>query len=259
MNTDKSITIIIPARNEEALIQATVRAALEAVESLLPRGSRRSGLPHLADTEVEIIVVDNASTDGTAAVLAQFVEQNGVKLVCCGEVKAPIARNLGASLASGRILMFLDADTVMPADTLSRVLWLCDGEGYQGGFTRLASLEGGMKAWAWWMFWEHVRALPIARAKAMSALMFCTRAVFEEFGGFNADVSLGEEWSILAGLYGARPDRFVYDRTLTAMTSSRRMELQPFGYARTLAQYVLAVVHPSARITYADHIRDEAA
>ena len=259
MKTDKAITIIIPARNEEALITSTVRAALESVKNLLPREARRAGLPHLADTSVEIIVVDNASSDRTAMVLEPFVAENGVTLVCCGEVKAPIARNLGASLANGRILVFVDADTVMPADTLSRVLWLCDGEGYQGGFTRLASLEGGMKAWAWWMFWEHVRALPIARAKAMSALMFCTRSVFEEFGGFNADVSLGEEWSILAGLYGARPERFVYDRTLTAMTSSRRMELQPFGYARTLAQYVLAVVHPTARITYSDHIRDEAA
>ncbi len=254
----KSISIIIPARNEEALIMSTVRAALESVKSLMAPQDRREGLPDLRDTEVEIIVVDNASTDQTARVVQRYVEENGVTLLNCGEVKAPIARNLGASVATGRILVFVDADTMMPPDTLSRVMWLCDGEGYQGGFTRLASLEGGMRAWAWWMFWEHVRALPIARAKAMSALMFCTRAVFEEFGGFNADVTLGEEWSILGGLYGARPDRFVYDRTLTAMTSSRRMELQRFGYARTLAQYVLAVVHPNAKIQYSDRIREAA-
>ncbi len=252
--TEKSITVVIPARNEEALLARTVEAALAAARAL----ARRPGA-HLDDTPVEILVVDNASTDGTAESLRALVLGAGVRLVGCGEPKAACARNLGAALAQGRILVFVDADTLMPVDALSRIAQLCDEEGYEGGFTGLSSLEGGVKAQLWWIFWEHVRALPIARAKAMSALMFVTRAVFDELGGFHEGRTLGEEWSILAGLYKKRPARFAYDRTLTAMTSSRRMELQPFGYARVLLQYVRVVLSPDADVRYSDAIRGQAA
>ena len=250
----KSITVVIPARNEEAMIGRTVAAALEAARALA--GDPRA---HLDDTEVEIIVVDNASTDRTAAALAPYVFGAGVRVVGCGAPKAACARNLGAELAGGRVLVFVDADTLMPRDALTRIAWLCEAEGYEGGFTRLASLEGGMKAQLWWTFWEHVRALPLARAKAMSALMFCTREVFYELGGFHEGRTLGEEWSILAGLYKKRPERFAYDRTLTAMTSSRRMELQPFGYARVLLQYARVVLLPGLDVHYTDAIRGQAA
>ena len=249
-----SITVIIPARNEEALIGRTVQAALASARALAGKPGAR-----LSETGVEIIVVDNASTDGTARAVAPYVDAAGVRVVPCAEPKAACARNLGASLAGGRVLVFVDADTLMPVDALGRIAWLCDGEGYEGGFTRLASLEGGVKAQLWWTFWEHVRALPIARAKAMSALMFCTREVFAEMGGFHEARTLGEEWSILAGLYKKRPEKFAYDRTLTAMTSSRRMELQPFGYARVLLQYVRVVLLPNADVRYTDAIRDQAA
>jgi glycosyltransferase involved in cell wall biosynthesis len=208
---------------------------------------------------VEILVVDNASTDRTREVLSSWARDWGVRVMSCPVPRAPCARNYGAVRARGRILIFLDADTIMPEDALGRIVRLVDDEGYEGGFTRLAPIEDSVRARVWWTFWEHVRALPIARAKAMSALMFCTREVFQELGGFNESRTLGEEWSILAGLYARRPARFAYDRTLTAMTSSRRMELQSFGYTRVLWQYVRVVLLPSADIDYTDAIREKAA
>lgn len=250
---EKSITVVIPARNEEALIARTVEAALASARALAGRPGA-----HLDDLPVEIIVVDNASTDGTAEALGPALRA-GVRLVGCGEPKAACARNLGAAIARGRVLVFVDADTLMPEGALGRIAHLCDAEGYEGGFTGLSSLEGGLRAQLWWIFWEHVRALPIARAKAMSALMFVTRDVFHELGGFHEGRTLGEEWSILAGLYKKRPRRFAYDRTLTAMTSSRRMELQSFGYARVLFQYVRVVLAPDSDVHYSDAIRSEAA
>jgi hypothetical protein len=80
--------------------------------------------------------------------------------------------------------------------------------------------------------------------------MFCTRAVYHEFGPFDERVIIGEEWPILAGLYRARPERLVYDDTLAALTSSRRMELQRFGYTRTFLKYAWAVLHASGRNGY---------
>ena len=55
--------------------------------------------------------------------------------------------------------------------------------------------------------------------------------------------------------YRARPRRFVYDRAITALSSGRRMELQRFGYTRTFARYVWAVLSVRGRVDYPDHVR----
>jgi glycosyltransferase involved in cell wall biosynthesis len=247
---EKALSVIIPARNEEALIGPVIEAVLAAAGA-----PERGALPHLDTTGVELIVVDNLSTDRTAEIVGRYVERYGVRLIHCERLKTPCARNAGAGLAGGRIFVFVDADTIIPPHALRRIQQLCDVEGYGAGISRLASLEGGWRAWCWWTFWCHVRRLPLARAKAMPALMFCTRDVFQRFGPFDERVVLGEEWPILAGLYRAESARFIYDRTLTALTSSRRMDLQPFGYTRTLLKYIWAVLHQSGRRHYGDHWR----
>ncbi len=244
---EKVVSVIVPARNEEALIGPTLDAILCA-----------AGNPaHLSETDTEVIVVDNASADRTLEIVNRYAGRYGVQLIHCPAVSAPCARNSGASGAQGRLFVFVDADTVIPAHTLSRIRHLCDVGGYQAGITWYASLEGGRRAWCWWTFWSLIRCLPIAHTKAMPALMFCTQAAFHEFGPFDEDVAIGEEWPILAGLYRARPQRFIYDRTLIARTSSRRMELQAFGYARTFLRYLWAIAHTSGRFDYPDHCRHE--
>jgi len=249
--SEKAISVIIPARNEEALIGNVLEAIMEAAAHTV-----NSAVPvHLAETETEVIVVDNASTDRTAGIVRSYSDRSGVHLVHCPQLKAPCARNFGARLARGRFFVFVDGDTVIPTHALSRIRHLCEAGGYQAGIARLASLEGGLRARCWWTYWGLMRHLPLARAKAMPAFMFCTRAAFHEFGPFDERVLIGEEWPILAGIYRARPEQFIYDQTLTALSSSRRMELQPFGYVRTFWRYVWAIVHHSGRYHYDDHHR----
>jgi len=76
-----------------------------------------------------------------------------------------------------------------------------------------------------------------------------------ELGPFDERVVISEEWPILAGLYRRRPRRLVYERTLVARTSSRRMELRRFGYLRTFCKYVWAILMPAGRRVYSDHVR----
>ena len=87
-------SIIIPAYNEAAELPSTLASIRKAMEALSYAG--------------ECLVVDNNSTDSTTAV----ARTHGADLV----VQEPInqiarARNAGASKASGRFLIFIDADT----------------------------------------------------------------------------------------------------------------------------------------------------
>ena len=95
-----TVSVIIPARNEEATLPA-ILASLRA----LPL--------------VEVVVVDDSSVDGTAAVAL-----SGGATVLTASPPPPgwtgkaRACQLGADAASGDLLLFLDADTVLAPDAL---------------------------------------------------------------------------------------------------------------------------------------------
>ena len=237
-----SVSVIIPARNESRLICQTLDRVLIATRPLHPMTT-------------EVIVVDNGSSDGTWEILQRYVANNQIRALRMDRLGAARARNHGRANATGRILVFVDADTQVTVDFLCRIVEHCDLRGIEAGITRLAGLDGGVRARIWWSFWEHVRRLPLSRAKAMPALMFCTAEVFDEFGPFDEQVAIGEEWPILASLYRYRPRRFLYDRSITAFSSSRRMQQQPFGYLRTFVKYVWAILHISGRRHFSDQVR----
>jgi glycosyltransferase involved in cell wall biosynthesis len=249
---ERRLSFVIPARNEEALIGDV----LEAVLASVARASRlsRSDL-WLPDTGVEVIVVDDASEDATPAIVSSYSGDFGVQLVHCVAGTCAAARNAGAAASCGRVLCFVDADTIVPPDAVDRILERHEDEGRCLVLYRLASLEPGVRAWLWWRFWGLARHLPLARAKSMPAFMSCKRSHFERYGPFDESCTIAEEWPLTGAAY--RHGRFLYDRSLTARTSSRRMELRPFGYARTFLKWASAVLFLWARSAPVDRIRHE--
>lgn len=89
------VSIIIPAYNEEKLLPRCLKSILAAK---LPR-------------DYEIIVVNNASTDRTEEVAKNFP---GVKVVNEKNKGVTKARQAGFGASSGDILVFFDADTIVP-------------------------------------------------------------------------------------------------------------------------------------------------
>ncbi len=247
-----TFSVIIPARNEETLIRESLHSVLVSIARFC--GSDYRLLP-LAQTPGEVIVVDNLSTDRTAEGIRKFRDRYGVRYEVCPRIKAASARNHGVQCARGRLLIFLDADTLMPPDGICRVWELTNRSGYEAGIFRLAPQEWGIRPWLWWTFWEQVRRLPLAKAKAMPAFMFCLRAIFDHWGPFDERVAIGEEWPILANAYRASPEKFIYDRSIVARTSSRRMTMRPFGYTRNFFKYIWAIADLRGRIDYPDFYR----
>jgi GT2 family glycosyltransferase len=97
----KTISIVIPAFNSGRHL----RLCLEALEA--GRGAVR-----------QVIVVDDGSTDDTRRIASEFQ----VDLLQTAGRKGPAyARNLGASAATGDILLFLDSDVCIRRDTIEKI------------------------------------------------------------------------------------------------------------------------------------------
>jgi glycosyltransferase involved in cell wall biosynthesis len=242
--TEIRLSFVIPARNEEALIGEALEAILASMVRALDVSRNDLWLP---DTAFEVIVADDGSEDATAAIVGKFAADVGVRLVPCVGGTSAAARNVGAAASFGRVLCFIDADTIVPESAVARILALHEDEGRCLVLYRLASREPGIRAWLWWSFWGLARHLPLARAKSMPAFMSCDRAHFERYGPFDESCVIAEEWPLTGAAYRYHRTRFLYDRSLTARTSSRRMELQPCGYLRTFLKWVAVVLFRWAR------------
>jgi glycosyltransferase involved in cell wall biosynthesis len=252
---DIRLSFIIPARNEEALIGEVLEAILGSVAAA--SGTSRDDV-FLPESGFEVIVADDGSEDGTAAIVHSFAH-TGVRRVACAGRSCAAARNAGAAASLGRILCFVDADTVIPVDAARSILQHHEANGRCLVLYRLVSREPGLRAWLWWKWWGFARLLPFARAKSMPAFMSCSREHFTEYGPFNESWLIAEEWPLTGAAYRLHRERFLYDRALTARTSSRRMELQQLGYARTFFKWSLVVLFPWARTSLNDRIRHRTA
>ena len=252
--TECRLSFVIPARNEEALIGEVVEAIITSVARAAAVSRDDLWLP---DTLFEVIVADDGSEDATATIVRRFADDVGVRLIPCLGGSCAAARNAGAAVSTGRVLCFVDADTVVPENSVERILQLHEDDGRCLVLYRLASREPGFRAWLWWSFWGLARHLPLARAKSMPAFMSCDRAHFESYGPFDESWVIAEEWPLTGAAWRYHPERFLYDRSLTGRSSSRRMELQPFGYLRTFLKWVSVVLFPWARTDAYDRIRHE--
>jgi len=100
---------VIPAFNAEPYLA-------EAIQSVLAQG-----IPG-----IQVVVVDDGSTDGTAEVAAGFGAQ--VALIRQPNAGIGAARNAGVERAVGNFLAFLDADDVWPAGSLASRLAVLDAD-----------------------------------------------------------------------------------------------------------------------------------
>jgi GT2 family glycosyltransferase len=83
---------------------------------------------------LEVIVVDNASADGSPALVAEKYPQ--AKLITCGEnLGYSAANNRGATVAVGEYLLYLNSDTVVGADALVKPLAYLRANSHVGALT----------------------------------------------------------------------------------------------------------------------------
>jgi cellulose synthase/poly-beta-1,6-N-acetylglucosamine synthase-like glycosyltransferase/peptidoglycan/xylan/chitin deacetylase (PgdA/CDA1 family)/spore germination protein YaaH len=173
------VSVLIPCFNEEKVIAESVRRILNSTW-----------------TRLEVLVLDDGSTDGTAAEVERaFGGDPRVQLLRFPNGGKARALNRGLALAGGEVVVALDADTQFPAETIGRLArWFDDPK--VGAVAGNALVGNRVNLITRWQALEYVTAQNLER-RALSALGVITvvpgavgawrRQAIEALGGFPAD------------------------------------------------------------------------
>ena len=229
-----SVSVVIPTLNEAPRIGAL----LDALAAQTFGG------------ELEIIVVDGGSTDSTARVVGDFPDVFWLQSAR-GVSKQ---RNLGAQKATGKLLIFLDADDVPPPRFVENVArahrklpfavacpWFV---AHDGNFLTKAIYLGFNVGF--WLGQSTVRM-------GSGVCLIAPRALFAKCGGFDEAMHLGEDVKLIHQLC---PRYGLHRQLLVPLgTSGRRFEHQGAArllwfYARISPLLILGWWKPLQKIRY---------
>ena len=206
-----TISLIVPAYNEEAYLGA----CLDAV------------MANVADKVLEIIVVDNNSTDGTKTVIERYA---AVTYAFEPEKGITRARQRGFLTARGDILAYVDADTHPPAG------WIEQIREQFGKDDRLASLSGPYSFYDLSGIRNKVASGWFVAARPLYGIIgymlvggnfAIRRDVLEKMGGFDPNIAFyGEDADIARR--AKRHGKVLFDPRFVMPTSGRRMKKQGF-------------------------------
>jgi len=170
------ISVIVPAYDEEGYLGETLKSIQYAKEFLLKKDA----------VATEIIVVDNDSTDSTSDVALSF----GASVV--KETKRNVARvrNAGASFAKGNVFVFIDADTIVPAELFCRLKEVMASRSCFGGAVDTDYRAAKTLVKIYLQLW---RILGKLAGMAQGATQFCRRDVFVSLTGYDESLYMGED------------------------------------------------------------------
>lgn len=199
-------SVIVPAYNEESYLSDTLEALKAAMATVNSRG--------------EIIVVDNNSTDGTA----DIAREKGAGVIFEKINQISRARNAGAMHARGDFFIFLDADTLIPAELLAQALSNLENNTCCGGGATVLPDKPLKPFYQIWLnFWNR---FSVKCRMAAGSFIYCRKDGFQAVGGFSEKVYVGEEiwFSIDYRRWGrAIGQEFVIIDNASVITSTRKL------------------------------------
>lgn len=232
--SDRDLAFVIPARNEARYIGG----ALESI--------RRQTVPL---RRLEVVVVENGSSDGTAEVVQQVLEAPSElrgQVLTVTQAGIAAAKNRGARQADATVLIFLDADSRAAPDLAQRVLeWVA--RGYPAGSIKIVADSSDWLDRAFFGFIEWGKGLFAIHAN----MLFCRRDLFLRSGGFGEEIRLAEDLDFLVRLerHGVAVCH-VNDSSIA--TSPRRFHELPLrlGLVTTFMRWAMAHVGIGRRWPY---------
>ncbi|MEV4266721.1 glycosyltransferase [Kribbella sp. NPDC049584] len=205
------VSVIVPAYNESAGIEAAIRSLVAS------------------DHPVEVIVVDDGSTDGTADLVEALIRDEGlpwVRVIRQPNAGKPVALNTGLRAARYELIVMVDGDTVFEPDAVRNLVqpFAHPGVGAVSGNAKVGNRRGLLGRW---QHIEYVIGFNLDRrlfdlAECMptvpGAVGGFRRTALERIGGLS-DVTLAEDTDLTMAL--CRDGwRVVYEESAVAWTEA---------------------------------------
>jgi glycosyltransferase involved in cell wall biosynthesis len=198
-----TFSIIVPAFNEEKTVEKILKA-----------------LKNQTFKDFEIIVKDGGSTDRTVELAKKYAD----KIACKSDFSAADARNQGADDAKGVFLVFVDADTELPRDTLERFAQLTQNREIIGVSCRKLPKDGDaidriiyefVNISTFFSYYLHIGG-------AHGNCMLIRKDVFKAINGFNPKIKIAEEQELVrkARNFG----KFIFLLDICVFESARRIQ-----------------------------------
>jgi glycosyltransferase involved in cell wall biosynthesis len=206
------VSVVLPTFNSEKFLESCLRSIR----------SQTYG-------NIEIVVVDNFSTDKTR----EIAENYGGRIIAV-KAKRSEARNVGAENSSGDFVFFVDSDMELDSRVVSECIERI-GEGYDAVIVPEISVGEG--------FWARCKALEKAcyiGDSIMEAARFFRRSIFRKEGGYDPGLDAGEDWDLSNRI---RRSDFRIGRTDAPIVhhegrlTLRQTMLKKHFYGKTLKQY----------------------
>lgn len=203
------ISLVVPAYNEERYLPRLLDSVDAAAAAWRDSGGG----------ELEVIVADNGSTDGTA----RLAGERGCRVAPATVRAIAAARNAGARAARGEILVFVDADARIHPQTFLEISRLLSDPGTIGGATgvRMERRSLGIAA-------TYAAFMPLVWTTGFdTGPTFCRRADFDAVGGYDERLRYAEDVKFLYELWrlGRRTGRhLVRARRAKAIYSTRKFD-----------------------------------
>jgi len=213
------ISAIVPTLNEEKYLP-------RCLESLVKQASDRS---------LEVIVVDGGSTDRTVSIAENYAD------VVLAKPKAPVgaARNLGAKVAKGSILAFIDADTIANPHWARSVGDAFRRESTAVGLTGPTlpydgRLSDSITYRLWTIYLQRI-LLYLEMPHVIGFNCAYRRAPFLAVGGFDEDSVMSEDIKLAHKI--RRYGKIKFEKNMFALTSARRF--RKYGHLYIGGLYLL--------------------
>ena len=212
------ISFIVPAYNEEVMLGTTLASLLNAARAL--------GMPF------ELIVVNDGSTDRTP----HIARAQGAQLIDVDLHKIGAVRNAGACAATGDLLVFVDADTLVAEPTLRAMVRAVEAGAVGGGARVRLDLHG--VSWVWRALAKASCWLLYRLGFAGGCFFFARRQAFDAAGGFDERYFASEEIHLRIAL--AKRGRFAM-LPEAVLSSGRKLRLfTPAHIARQMLRFCLS-------------------
>ncbi len=170
MNNKKIASVVIPAFNEETHINNTLQALT-------------------LNDALEVIVVDNGSTDGTA----EIAKQHGVMVIDFPSGTIAAVRNRGVEASTCDVLIFVDADIRVSADwheKLVAVIQKLQESPLMVTGSRVQSTEKNNYLHKYWFSQLTAYSAPYIN----SGHLIASRQLFDKIQGFSEDLETAEDY-----------------------------------------------------------------